>query len=134
MIKPYFENGILSEKVEAITPGFVAAFSKGLARYTGDSIVQKSGMERPLAVLFSLDGSKNSEKIFSYFKDILLDFGIDAEKKLDKFDIKIEIREKDLIEMEVFENFRDGLIPIPQIAVNYIEHALNTETGLDVLK
>ena len=105
MIKPYFKNGILFEKVESVTPGFIAAFSKGLARYTGDSIVQKSGMERPLAILFSVDGSENSEKIFGYFKDILLDLGIDAGKNLDKFDIKIEIREKDQIEMDVFENF-----------------------------
>lgn len=132
MIKPYFKNGVLSEKAEAVTPGFVVAFSKGLARYTGDSIVQKSGMERPLSVLLSSDGSDSSEKVLGYFKGTLFEMGIDAEKNLEKYDLKIEIREKEALEIEVFDKFTGELLPIPQIAVNYIEHSLNTETGLDL--
>ena len=132
MLKPYFENGILTEKIDSITPGFVVSFSKGLAHYTGDSIVQKTGMERPLAVLLSSDGSENSKKVLELFKDTLFGMGIDAEEKLEKFDIKIEIREKEDLEIEVFDKFTGELLPIPQIAVNYIEHSLNTETGLEL--
>ena len=132
MIKAYFENGILTERPESVTPGFVAAFSKGLGRYTGDSIVQKTGMERPLSVLLSSDDTENAEKVLGYFKDALLKMGIDAEKNLEKFDVKIEISGKKDIEIEVFDIFSGKLLPIPQNAVNYIEHSLNTETGLDL--
>ncbi len=132
MLKPYFKNGVLYEEVDAVTPGFVAAFSKGLGRYTGDSIVQKTGMERPLSVLFSVDDSEVCEKIFGCFKETLGEMGIEAEKNLEKFDVKVEIREKELLEIEVFDKFSGKLLPIPQIAVNFIEHSLNTETGLDL--
>lgn len=132
MLKPYFENGVLSEEIDAVTPGFTAAFSKGLIRYLGDSRTSKSGMERPLSVLFSLDNSKEAEKVFEYFKDVMFKLGIDAEKKLEEFDVKIEIRTKEKLEIEVFEVENGELFPIPQRAVNLIEHSLNTDTGLDL--
>ena len=132
MLKAYFENGILTEKPELVTPGFVAAFSKGLGRYTGDSIVQKSGMERPLSILLSSDNTENSKIVLGYFKNTLFKMGIDAEENLDKFDVKIEIKGKTDIKIEVFDTFSGKLLPIPQIAVSYIEHSLNTETGLDL--
>lgn len=132
MIKAYFENGVLTEKFDSVTPGFVISFSKGLGRYTGDSIVQKTGMERPLSVLLIADKNEKTEKILGYFKDALFGMGIEAEENLEKFDVKIEIKGKNDIEIEVFDTFSGKLLPIPQIAVNYIEHSLNTETGLEL--
>ena len=129
-LKPFFRNGILSEKPENITPGFTNAFSYGLIRYAGDSRTAKSGAERPLSVLIETDNSKKSEKIFEYFKDAFLENGVEAGKNLAEFDLKIDIRAKDLVEIEVFESENEKLFPIPQLAVNYIEHSLNTETGL----
>lgn len=170
MIKPYFKDGILTEKFDAITPGFIEALSIGFIRYMGDSRTSKSGMERPLSVLFSVDIAENSKTIFSYFEDAFKTIGIDYEKRdnLDvetlkkqffdeDFDSGILIKsEKDEIKIELFErgddiggleaslpggvNFEgkvksvDHALPIPQIAVNHIEHALNTETGFGVLK
>ncbi|MBP5511911.1 hypothetical protein J6X90_00775 [Candidatus Saccharibacteria bacterium] len=170
MIKPYFNNGVLSEKFEAITPGFIEALSIGFIRYIGDSRTSKSGMERPLSVLFSHDDSENSKTVHGYFKDAFNVIGIDHQlaKNLsveelkqkffdEEYDSGILIRSlDDAIEIEIFERGDDigGLeaslpggvnfegkvksvnyaLPIPQIAVNHIEHALNTETGFDVLK
>jgi hypothetical protein len=170
MIKPYFKDGILTEKFEAITPGFVEALSIGFIRYMGDSRTSKSGMERPLSVLFSVDTDDNSKTIFSYFEDAFKTIGIDYEKRDnltidalktqfydEDFDSGISIKANgDEIEIELFErgddiggleaslpggvNFEgkvksvDHALPIPQIAVNHIEHALNTETGFGVLK
>lgn len=170
MIKPYFKNGVLTEKFDAITPGFVEALSIGFIRYMGDSRTSKSGMERPLSVLFSVGKAENSEKIFEYFKNAFEIIGIDFEKRenLSKEDLKKQFfdedfdsgisinSEKDEIKIEIFErgddiggleaslpggvNFEgkvksvDHALPIPQIAVNHIEHALNTETGFDMLK
>ena len=132
MIKAYFENGVLTEKVESVTPGFVASFVSGLGRYTGDSIVQKTGMERPLSILLSSDDTDNAKMVLRYFRDALFKMGIDAEENLEKFDVKIEIKGEKDIKIEVFDIFSGKLLPIPQIAVNYIEHSLNTETGLDL--
>ena len=132
MIKAYFKNGVLTENVESVTPGFVASFVNGLGRYTGDSIVQKTGMERPLSVLLSSDDTENAKTVLGYFKNSLFKMGIDAEENLEKFDVKIEIEGEKDIEIEVFDRFSGELLPIPQIAVNYIEHSLNTETGLDL--
>jgi hypothetical protein len=170
MIKPYFKDGILTEKIDAITPGFIEALSIGFIRYMGDSRTSESGMERPLSVLFSVDGTENSKTIFGYFEDAFKTIGIDYEKRdnldvetlkkdfFDKgYDSGIVINsEDDEIKIELFErgddiggleaslpggvNFEgkvksvDHALPIPQIAVNHIEHALNTETGFGVLK
>lgn len=170
MIKPYFKNGILSEKIDAITPGFIEALSIGFIRYMGDSRTSKSGMERPLSVLFSVEDDEDVKTIFSYFenafKTIGIDYGLagalDVETLKERFfkndfDSGILIRKNsEDIEIELFERGDDigGLeaslpggvnfegkvksvehaLPIPQIAVNHIEHALNTETGLDMLK
>jgi hypothetical protein len=170
MIKPYFKNGILSEKIDAITPGFIEALSIGFIRYMGDSRTSKSGMERPLSVLFSVEDNEDAKTIFSYFENAFKTIGIDYELAgaLDvetlkerffknDFDSGILIRKNsEDIEIELFERGDDigGLeaslpggvnfegkvksvehaLPIPQIAVNHIEHALNTETGLDMLK
>ena len=79
MIKPYFKNGILTEKFEAITPGFIEALSIGFVRYMGDSRTSKSGMERPLSVLFSVDTHENSEIIYQYFASAFKIIGIDYE-------------------------------------------------------
>ena len=170
MIKPYFKDGILTEKFDAITPGFVEALSIGFIRYMGDSRTSKSGMERPLSVLFSIDSDEKTKTIYKYFEDAFKIIGIDFEKRenleIEKlkeqffnedFDSGIAIRTSgDEIEIEIFERGDDigGLeaslpggvnfegkvksvnhaLPIPQIAVNHIEHALNTETGFGVLK
>ena len=129
-LKPFFKNGVLSEKPESVIPGFINAFSYGLIRYAGDSRTAKSGAERPLSVLIETDNSNNSEKIHKYFKDAFLENGVEAGKNLTEFDLKIEIRAKKMVEIEVFESENEKLFPIPQLAVNYIEHSLNTETGL----
>jgi hypothetical protein len=170
MIKPYFKDGILTEKFDAITPGFVEALSIGFIRYMGDSRTSKSGMERPLSVLFSIDSDEKTKTIYKYFEDAFKIIGIDFEKRenleieklkeqffKEDFDSGIAIRTSDdEIEIELFERGDDigGLeaslpggvnfegkvksvnhaLPIPQIAVNHIEHALNTETGFGVLK
>ncbi len=167
MLKPYFEDGVLTEKLEAVTPGFVEAFSIGLIRYMGDSRTSKTGMERPLSVLFSTVNTDEIKKIFEYFKEAFDIIGIDyknagelsAEELKNKFfdedydcgiilyqdgdDIKIEVYERgdDIGGLEASlpggVNFEgkiksvDYALPIPQIAVNHIEHALNTETGLN---
>ena len=168
MPKAYFNNGVLTEKVDAVTPGFVEAFSIGLIRYMGDSRTSDSGMERPLSVLFSVE--ETASEIFKYFEDAFKIIGIDYENagyisqdELQKkffdegFDCGIFLEVKDdELQVEVYErgddiggleaslpggvNFEgkiksvDHALPIPQIAVNHIEHALNTETGLNVLK
>ena len=132
MLKAYFENGILTERAEAVTPGFVVAFSKGLLRYTGDSIVQKTGMERPLSILLTAEKTDTVGVVLGYFKDALFELGVEAAENLEKFDVKIDLKgEKDL-KIEVFDVFSGKLLPIPQIAVNYIEHSLNTDTGLEL--
>jgi hypothetical protein len=132
MLKAYFENGILTERAEAVTPGFVVAFSKGLLRYTGDSIVQKTGMERPLSILLTAEKTDALKVVLGYFKDALFELGVEAAENLEKFDVKIDLKgEKDL-KIEVFDVFSGKLLPIPQIAANYIEHSLNTDTGLEL--
>ena len=169
MIKPYFNNGILTEKVANVTPGFINALSMGFLRYMGDSRTLKTGMERPLSVLFSVDENEKSKTVYQYFEESFQNFGIDYENvgNLDvetlkkqfydrDYDSGISVRIKnDEIEIEIFErgdniggleaalpggvNYQgkaisvDHALPIPQIAVNHIEHALNTETGLDIL-
>ena len=163
MIKPYFKNGVLSEKIDAITPGFIEALSIGLTRYMGDARTADTGEERPLSVMFSVE--KPAEKVFEYFKNAFDYVGIDYYNLGDKsietlketfynedYDCGISIRKNhDKVEIEIFERGDDigGLeaslpggvnfegkvksvnhaLPIPQIAVNHIEHALNTETG-----
>ncbi len=170
MLKPYFRNGVLSEKIDSITPGFIEAFSIGLIRYMGDSRTSKSGMERPLSVLFSVEEDEEVKNVFGFFKGAFETIGIDYESRLnlerealkesffdENYDCGILIkRAGEDINIEVFErgddiggleaslpggvNFEgkvksvDHAVDIPQIAVNHIEHALNTETGLDVLK
>lgn len=169
MIKPYFKDGILIEKSDSITPGFINALSMGFLRYMGDSRTTKTGMERPLSVLFSVDDDEKSKRVYSYFEESFQNFGIDYEsagnlgiEQLKKqfydldYDSGISIKaKKDEIEIEIFErgdniggleaalpggvNYQgkaisvDHALPIPQIAVSHIEHALNTETGLDIL-
>jgi hypothetical protein len=132
MLKAYFENGILSEQPESVTPGFVTAFAKGLGRYTGDSIVQKTGMERPLSVLLTADETENAKTTLKYFAETLFNMGIEAAENLEKFDVKIDILGGEMIKIEVFDCFSGKLLPIPQVAVNYIEHSLNTDTGLEM--
>lgn len=167
MLKAYFNNGTLSEKFESVTPGFIEAFSIGLIRYMGDARTSKSGMERPLSVLFSVEKSDEVEEKFGYFKDAFETIGIDfnnageisaneLKEKFYKEDYDCGIllySENDELKIEAFErgddiggleaslpggvNFEgkvksvDHALPIPQIAVNHIEHALNTETGLN---
>lgn len=167
MPKAFFNNGVLSEKLDSVTPGFIEAFSIGFIRYMGDSRTSDSGMERPLSVLFSVEKTEEINRIFGYFKEAFDIIGIDYEnageikneelkKKFydEKFDSGISLKEKDgELKIEVFERGDDigGLeaslpggvnfegkvkivnhaLPIPQIAVNHIEHALNTETGLN---
>lgn len=168
MLKPFFENGVLSEKIEAVTPGFIEALSIGFLRYMGDSRTSKSGMERPLSVMFSVDENESSKTVFEYFKQTFDYIGIDYKnagdietEKLKKlffdqdYDSGIRIWTfEDEIKIEIFErgddiggleatlpggvNFEGKIksvnhaLPIPQIAVNHIEHALNTETGLNM--
>jgi hypothetical protein len=167
MLKPFFENGILREQADVITPGFIEALSIGFVRYMGDSRTDESGLERPLSVMFTVEKTENAEKIFEYFKNAFDFIGIDyqnlgnkpletlKEKFFEKqYDSGIAIREKNSeIEIEIFErgdeiggleaslpggvNFEGKVksvnhaLPIPQIAVNHIEHALNTKTGFD---
>lgn len=170
MIKPYFKDGVLTEKFDAITPGFIEALTIGFIRYMGDSRTSKSGMERPLSVLFSVDDHENSKIVYKYFEDAFKIIGIDyisagnldVETLKEKFfktgfdsGISIKAQNED-IKIEIFERGDDigGLeaslpggvnfegkvksvnhaLPIPQIAVNHIEHSLNTETGFDMLK
>ena len=164
-LRPYFKDGVFSEKFVAITPGFVEAFSIGLIRYMGDSRTAATGEERPLSCLFSVAEDANSAQIFGYFKDAFEYLGIDFEnlgaKPLDVLktalydkdcDAGLAIRaHDDEIKIEVFERgdevggleaslpggvnfegkvkFASHALPIPQIAVNHIEHALNTEIG-----
>ncbi|MBQ2639021.1 hypothetical protein IJF91_03085 [Candidatus Saccharibacteria bacterium] len=166
-LKAYFNNGILSEKSENITSGFIQAVSIGLVRYLGNSREAKSGAEIPTSVLLSSDGSEKSKEIIEDFKDALEMIGLEVgdAKNLEKdglkfvitelkFDAGIFIEEKfEDIEIEIFErgdeiggleaslpggvNFKGKVkkstsaLPIPQIAVNQIEHALNIEIGLD---
>jgi len=168
MLKPFFENGVLSEKIEAVTPGFIEALSIGFLRYMGDSRTSKSGMERPLSVMFSVDENESSKTVFEYFKQTFDYIGIDYKNVGDveteklknlffdqDYDSGIRIWTfEDEIKIEIFERGDDigGLeatlpggvnfegkvksvnhaLPIPQIAVNHIEHALNTETGLNM--
>ena len=165
MLKPYFKNGIFSEKIDAITPGFIGALTIGLVRYMGDARTDELGMERPLAVAFSVKKSENSQMIYDFFKSTFDLAGLDyknlGEKSRedlkttffdDGFDCGIMIYDKnDEIKLEIFERGDDigGLeaslpggvnfegkvksvnhaLPIPQIVVNQIEHALNTEFG-----
>jgi hypothetical protein len=167
MLKAYFNDGILSEKFESVTPGFIEAFSIGLIRYMGDSRTSKSGMERPLSVLFSVENSEKVTEIFEYFKEAFEIIGIDYKNagEISADDLKEKFFKEDYdcgillyssgdeLKIEAFErgddiggleaslpggvNFEgkvksvDHALPIPQIAVNHIEHALNTETGLN---
>lgn len=169
MLKKYFDNGVLTEKADNVTPGFIQALSFGLIRYMGNSRDSSSGAERPLSILISYDGEKTKE-IFNYFADALETIGIEVgdagvlEKKgleIAFFDLNFDSgifigKEKDEIKIEIFErgddiggleaslpggvNFKGKVksvpyaLPIPQIAVNHIEHALNTETGFTVMK
>ena len=164
-LKAYFKNGVLSERTEAITAGFIQALTMGLIRYMGNSRTTVSGLERPLSVMLSYD--ETSKEIERYFEDALETIGVEhadvgkLEKKALKiaffdlgFDLGIFIRTKnELTKIEFFERGDDigGLeavlpggvnfegkvksvnyaLPIPQIAVNHIEHTLNTEVGFD---
>ena len=161
MLKPYFENGVFSEKFDAITPDFITALSVGLIRYMGDARTDESGMERPLSILFAVNHPEETSEIYKYFEDSLQEIGIDyeniGEKSKDELktiffdqgkDCGIFITsENDELKLEIFErgddiggleaslpggvNFEgkvkkvDHALPIPQIAVNHIEHALN---------
>lgn len=166
-LKAYFNNGVLEEKTENVTPGFVQAVSIGLVRYLGTAREAASGAEIPTSVLLSCNNSEKSEKITEDFKDALETIGLEVgdAKNLEKDGLKFVITELNFdagiyveatdkeVKIEIFErgdeiggleaslpggvNFKgkakrsDEALPIPQIAVNQIEHALNTEIGLD---
>ena len=161
MLKPYFENGIFSEKLDAITPDFITALSVGLIRYMGDARTDESGLERPLSVMFAVNHPEETAKIYQYFEDAFQEIGIDYENLGEKSSEELKniffdrgadcgifmTAENDDLKLEIFERGDDigGLeaslpggvnfegkvksvnhaLPIPQIAVNHIEHALN---------
>ena len=133
MIKPYFKDGILTEKFEAITPGFVEALSIGFIRYMGDSRID-----------YEKRDSLDVEALKKQFFDEDYDSGIVIKSEDDEIKIELFERGDDIGGLEASlpggVNFEgkvksvDHALPIPQIAVNHIEHALNTETGFGVLK
>jgi hypothetical protein len=77
MATQFFKDGIISQPVDAITPGFVQALTMGFLRYMGNARESESGAERPLRVLLCHDDTEEAEEKLRFFEEALETVGVE---------------------------------------------------------